>query len=153
MKQYIFERMIFEIWILLPWQKMNIFVEWIFCHKKLNELLNEWKNAPFIGRMNKMLKENIKFEKKGPKKYEKQMKIWKQGIQCEKGHKRDSQSSSFGLIKHTLDHWVVGIWIISPWILDIILNEFLLLNEFSLHEFWIEYWVESFLGSIQRLIE
>ena len=63
-KQHCFEWMIFWIWITLP-GKNWIFFEWIFCHTKLNELLNEWKKC-VIHRKNEynVKKKDVKFDKR-----------------------------------------------------------------------------------------
>ena len=92
------------------WKKMNIFFEWIFFHKKLNELLNEWQKC-VIHRKNE---NNVKKKTSSLKKVQQSMKNrWK----CEKRHtmwtkymQRNSQSSNFGQIKNTPDHW--AFWII-----------------------------------------
>ena len=64
-KQHYFEWMIFWIWITLPRKK------WIFCHQKMNELLNEWKKC-VIHRKNEynVKKKDVKFDKRSDR-------VWK----------------------------------------------------------------------------
>ena len=85
--QHYFEWIIFWIWITFPGKK------WIFfwmntLPKKMNELLNEWKQC-VIHRKNEynVKKKDVKFDIKGPTEYEKQRKMQKRACHVEKIYK------------------------------------------------------------------